>query len=369
LKILISGHNGFLGKHLRRKLKTISSTLNIDFLTKSDFDSEKKLTKKIGSEDIIFHFAGINRAKTSEIVYEKNKLINSSLSRALDNANFKGKLIFTSSIQESINNPYGNSKKEARLNFKKQSKKIGYKFYGILTPNVFGPFCRPNYNSFISTFSKILIDGESPKLIEDKKISLIYVSDFIDKIVSLISKDSEVNIEDITYETNVSSVLSKLEIFNDIYFKKGKIPDLNNHFDISLFNTFRSYINHKKYFPIFHIMHNDERGSFSELVRSYSKGQTSFSTTKKNVVRGNHYHTRKIERFSVISGKAKIEIREILSDNIISYVFDGNTPSYIDMPIWYTHNIKNIGSDDLLTMFWVNEHYEDNDSDTYIEKV
>jgi UDP-2-acetamido-2,6-beta-L-arabino-hexul-4-ose reductase len=215
----------------------------------------------------------------------------------------------------------------------------------------------------------MLIDGESPKIIEDKKISLIYVSDFIDKIFSLISKESEVNIEDITYETNVSSILSKLEIFNDIYFKKGKIPDLNNHFDISLFNTFRSYINHKKYFPIFHIMHNDERGSFSELVRSYSKGQASFSTTKKNVVRGNHYHTRKIERFSVISGKAKIEIREILSDNIISYVLDGNTPSYIDMPIWYTHNIKNIGSDDLLTMFWVNEHYEDNDSDTYIEKV
>ena len=114
---------------------------------------------------------------------------------------------------------------------------------------------------------------------------------------------------------------------------------------------------------------NDFRGSFSELTRAFSQGQTSFSVTKKGVVRGNHFHTRKIERFSVIKGKAKIKLREILSNEKLEFILDGVKPCYIDIPVWYTHNIENIGDEDLITVFWINEHYNDETSDTYIENV
>tara|TARA_B100000575_G_C23138228_1_gene661794 strand:- start:3185 stop:4231 length:1047 start_codon:yes stop_codon:yes gene_type:complete len=347
---------------------TINDNYNIVFLTKSDFNSNN-LNNKLKNDDLIFHFAGVNRDINDTILYEKNELINNTLLIALEKVNFSGKLYFTSSTQETINTKYGIAKKNARLRFLNQSKKLGYVFHGLILPNLFGPFCKPNYNSFIATFCFNLINSKKNEINDDKNISLMYVNDLVTRLIDSIKTHDEINLTEIITQRKVSDILILLEMFNETYIKKGNYPNLNSHFNISLFNTFMSYVNLNEFFPKKYIVHKDNRGSFTELIRSYSKGQTSFSTTKKNVVRGNHYHTRKIERFSVISGKAKIEIREILSDNIISYVLDGNTPSYIDMPIWYTHNIKNIGSDDLLTMFWVNEHYEDNDSDTYKEKV
>ena len=125
----------------------------------------------------------------------------------------------------------------------------------------------------------------------------------------------------------------------------------------------------KGFFPIYYNEHVDERGSFSELTRAFSQGQTSFSITKKGVIRGNHFHTRKIERFSVIKGKARIQLREILSDNKSEFIIDGDKPSYIDIPIWHTHNIENIGNEELITVFWINEHYNEDSSDTYLENV
>ena len=123
------------------------------------------------------------------------------------------------------------------------------------------------------------------------------------------------------------------------------------------------------HYPKNHILHSDERGFFSELSRSGSKGQSSFSTTKPQITRGNHFHTRKIERFSVIKGKARIQLRKYMTDETISFELDGKTPSFVDMPVWYTHNITNIGEDELLTFFWINEPYDENDPDTYMENV
>jgi len=171
------------------------------------------------------------------------------------------------------------------------------------------------------------------------------------------------------YNYTISEVLIKLNKFNDIYCKYGQIPDVESHFDLCLFNTFRSYINISSFFPRSHKEHNDDRGSFSELSRVFSQGQTSFSITKKGVIRGNHFHTRKIERFSVIRGKAKIELREILSDKKFEFILDGAKPSYIDIPVWHIHNIQNFGDEDLITVFWINEHYNEDTADTYLENV
>mgnify|MGYP000358972408 CR=1 FL=1 len=160
------------------------------------------------------------------------------------------------------------------------------------------------------------------------------------------------------FNYSVSDTLTKLNSFNDLYCKYSQIPKIDSYFDLCLFNTFRSYINISSFFPRSHKEHNDDRGSFSELSRVFSQGQTSFSITKKGVIRGNHFHTRKIERFSVIRGKAKIELREILSDKKFEFILDGAKPSYIDIPVWHIHNIQNFGDEDLITVFWINEHYD-----------
>ena len=144
---------------------------------------------------------------------------------------------------------------------------------------------------------------------------------------------------------------------------------LKTHFDLNLFNTFRSYIDYENVFPKTYKFHEDNRGTFIEIVKTNGQGQISFSTTKAGITRGNHFHTRKIERFSVIKGKALIQLRKIGTTEVFNYYFSGEEPAYVDMPIWYTHNIKNIGEEELYTIFWINEFYDANDPDTYFEAV
>ena len=370
MKILISGHNGFVGKHLLRRLKCQETNYDIEFLTRLDFESVDNLVSKISPNDIIFHFAGVNRDISEEEVLKKNNEINDTLCLALDQIQFNGKLLFTSSIQEESGTLYGNAKKNARLKFIEQSKKLNYLFYGLITPNIFGPFCKPNYNSFIATFSSMIVEGKTPTVEDDKKVSLIYIGDFIDEIIKILDKNNSVEITDrIINDYSVSDILKQLNSFNDIYIKKGKIPNLDSDFSLRLFNSFVSYIDLKNFYPKKYNFFEDDRGLFAELMRTFSKGQTSYSITKKGEIRGNHFHTRKVERFSVIKGKAKIQLREVLSEEKIEFLLDGSSPSYVDMPIWYTHNIENIGNEDLITIFWINEHYEEEASDTYLENV
>jgi UDP-2-acetamido-2,6-beta-L-arabino-hexul-4-ose reductase len=153
------------------------------------------------------------------------------------------------------------------------------------------------------------------------------------------------------------------------YFKNGIIPALNTSFERNLFNTFRSYIDIATHNPVKFVQHTDVRGAFVEVIRLNVGGQVSFSTTLPGITRGNHYHTRKIERFAVIKGNALIQLRKVGTDDILSFFLSGDEPAYVDMPIWYTHNIKNIGEEELLTNFWINEFYDQSDADTYFEEV
>lgn len=369
MRILISGHTGFVGQHLIRRLKCLKIKHEIGFLTKNNFQSND-IVNKISPDDIIFHFAGVNRDSNDGEVYKKNIKINELLYSALDEIKFKGKLLFTSSIQETSNTFYGKAKKNARLKFEEQSSLLGYSFFGILSPNIFGPFCSPNYNSFIATFSSMLINNETPIINNNAKVSLIYVGDFIDEIIKIIDSYNNIDLNPgLINSYYVSEILDKLNMFNDIYINKRQMPNVSHHFDLCLFNTFRSYIDISSFYPIKYEEFKDNRGTFSELARTYSAGQLSYSITKKDEIRGNHFHTRKIERFSVIKGKAKIKLREILSTEVSEFIITDKHPSYVDIPIWFTHNIQNIGDEDLITVFWINEHYKADSSDTYLENV
>ena len=242
----------------------------------------------------------------------------------------------------------------------------------LIIPNVFGPFAKPNYNSFIATFSTQLINGENSK-INGNEVKLIYVND-LSKIIynEIINKKVEtIRSFEIPHTSSrkVSEIYKLLKDYKLQYFDNGQLPKVHlNSFELDLFNTFRSYIS-KDYFPVKFAKHEDDRGVFVEIMRAGSAGQSSYSTTKPGITRGNHYHTRKVERFAVISGKASIKLRKVNTDEIYEYILDGNEPAYVDMPIWFTHNITNIGDTALITLFWINEPYNSDDSDTYFNEI
>ena len=205
----------------------------------------------------------------------------------------------------------------------------------------------------------------------DKSIKLIYVSELTKVIRDCISKKTsnpEYHVPH-TSEYKVTEILKLLEGYNNSYAGDGMIPSLNNPFERNLFNTFRNYMDIPNHFPVKLKESVDDRGSFIETMRLGIGGQVSFSTTKPRITRGNHYHIRKIERFVVIKGKAIIQLRRIGTNEVIDYHLDGKHPSYVDMPIWYTHNITNVGEDDLYTLFWINEFYDPDDPDTFYETV
>jgi UDP-2-acetamido-2,6-beta-L-arabino-hexul-4-ose reductase len=205
-------------------------------------------------------------------------------------------------------------------------------------------------------------------------MKLIYVGELVALMLEIISDTYPVkNIDQVlvphTSAVRVSELLQKLEGYKASYFEKGIIPDLRTVFDRNLFTTFLCYIDHKKFFPFYLKKNTDDRGSFVETVRLNSGGQVSFSTTVPGITRGNHFHTRKAERFAVIKGKALIELRRIGTTEVLSFELDGEKPSFVDMPIWFTHNIKNIGDEELYTIFWINEFFDVSDPDTYFEVV
>jgi UDP-2-acetamido-2,6-beta-L-arabino-hexul-4-ose reductase len=172
-----------------------------------------------------------------------------------------------------------------------------------------------------------------------------------------------------TTNISVSSLLQKLLNIKSSYLYNGIVPCLDNTFDKHLFNTFLCYIDHKLYFPYNLNFSTDNRGTFVEIIKLNSGGQVSFSTTEPGNTRGNHFHTRKAERFAVIKGRARIDIRRIGTSKTLSFELNGNQASFVDMPIWHTHSITNIGDEDLFTVFWINEHFDPDDADTFFETV
>lgn len=375
IKIGITGQAGFVGTHLFNTLGLHTEKFERITFEDAYFSDEAKLNAFVQSCDAIVHLAAMNRHNDPEVIYQTNIKLVQQIITACEATNSTPHILFSSSTQEERDNLYGKSKKEGRQLLEQWAEKNQAKFSGFVIPNVFGPFGNPYYNSVIATFCHQLTHNEQPKIDVDGEIKLIYVAELVQHFIE---KISEQKVSHVPYETiypphtsqiKVSAILQKLTDFKENYFQKGILPNLDDPFDRNLFNTFLCYIDHASFFPFPLRLNTDERGSFVETVKLHSGGQVSFSTTVPGITRGNHFHTRKTERFAVIKGKAKIELRCIGTDRILSFELDGNHPSFVDMPVWYTHNITNIGDEELYTIFWINEHFDSSDPDTYFEKV
>ncbi|WP_313095233.1 NAD-dependent epimerase/dehydratase family protein [Empedobacter sp.] len=370
-KIGITGQNGFVGKHLYNNLGLKPEEFErIDF-QKEFFEDETKLDEFVAKCDVIVHLAAMNRHESEQFIYETNVALAKNLVESLKRTNSKAHVLISSSTQEERDNLYGKSKKEGREAIVNWANENGGKATGLIIPNVFGAFGKPFYNSFIATFCHQLTHGETPTIANDGEVNLIYVQELVMKIIEEIRSEkstAELFVEP-TATKKVSEVLALLNEYKTKYFDGGEIPVLKDQFEHNLFNTYRSYIDYKTHFPVKFTQHTDPRGAFVEVIRLGIGGQCSFSTTVPGIKRGNHYHTRKIERFAVIKGKALIQLRKIDTDEVLDFYLDGTEPAYVDMPIWYTHNIKNIGDEDLYTIFWIDEPFNQEDADTYFLEV
>jgi len=375
MKIGVTGANGFLGYHLVQSITWLTNNEVVAF-NRELFDDSNGLIKFVEECDVIVHLAGLNRHESDEVLYQTNVNITKALVDALTRAKNNPHVILSSSSQESQGNVYGNSKKKARELIDEWAFNGDGLSTGLLIPNVFGPFGKPFYNSVVATFCHQIANDKKPQILNDSEVGLIYVNDLVEEIIRIIDDPNSLKRENgvakhiISPQKRifVSKLLDLLSGFKEIYIDNLGFPNLDDEFEKAMFNTFRCYVP-VNFYPKLYVKHTDNRGAFVEIARCNTPGQTSYSTTVPGITRGNHFHTRKAERFAVIKGKARIQVRRIGTDQIINYELDGNDPSFVDMPIWHTHNIKNIGEDELVTLFWINEPYDPADPDTYFEEV
>ena len=376
IKVGITGQPGFVGTHLYNELGLLSDHIVRIPFEDSFFEDDMQLCAFVRQCDVIVHLAAMNRHPDPQMIYDTNIRLVKQLISVMEKEKVTPHVMFSSSTQEERDNEYGKSKREGRKLLEQWAKRNSTSFTGMVVPNVYGPFGRPNYNSFIATFCHKLTHGEQPEVLQDSVVRLIYVGSLCKHIIKKIetvhqSKLPIVERDEVPYdfEKKVTEILSLLNTYKELYFDKGCIPEMKDSNEVNLFNTFRCYIDHAAHFPVKLLQHEDPRGVFVETIKLGVGGQVSFSTTVPGITRGNHYHSRKIERFTVIKGKARIQLRKIGTDEILNFDLDGAEPSYVDMPVWYTHNITNTGKEELYTQFWINEWYDPEDGDTYFEPI
>ncbi|AYX84275.1 polysaccharide biosynthesis C-terminal domain-containing protein [Staphylococcus haemolyticus] len=369
MKIVITGSNGFVGKNLKEDLK---ATTDNEILEVNRQTSSEDLKKYLLEADSVLHLAGINRPQREEEFKEGNVDFLSEVLEILKENPKKPDVILSSSIQATNDNPYGNSKRQGEGVLEQFSKENGNKVLIYRLPNLFGKWCKPNYNSVIATFCyKIARDEEIQVNDENVVLHLNYIDDVIKEFKNAI--DGRPNIENgelkvpNVYEVKLGTIAKLLYEFKEIANKKS-LPNTENSFEKCLYSTYLSYLPEDKFsYPL--KMNVDNRGSFTEIFKTMDRGQVSVNISKPGIVKGNHWHHTKNEKFLVVSGTGVIRFRKIGEDEVIEYHVSGEKLEVVDIPVGYTHNIENLGDTDMVTIMWVNEIFDPNNPDTYFLEV
>jgi len=367
MKILITGSNGFIAKNLIEHLKRDDS---IQLYLYSKFDSKDILKAYAKEVDFIFHLAGINRPKEVNEFYEGNSNLTKEIVNILKEENKNTPILITSSTQALLNNDYGKSKLEAENILKEYNQKTNANIYIYRLPNVFGKWSKPNYNSVIATWCNNITKNLDIQVNnKDTKLNLVYVDDLVFSFIEkLTNNSSEIYCEvDIIYEKTLGDIKELLYGFKNNR-ENLLIPNVGSGFERALYATYLSFLNSDD-FSYTLKGHEDERGTFYEILKTLNSGQFSLSTTAPGVTRGNHYHHTKNEKFLVVRGEALIEFRHILTNEIISYEVSDKKMQIVEMIPGYTHNIKNTGNEEMILFLWANETFDQNKQDTYFLEV
>ena len=380
MNILVTGAKGFVGKNLCATLHNIREGKDKSFgeiaigeIFEFDVDSNPALLDEYcQNAHFVFNLAGVNRPKEQNEFMEGNFGFASTLLDTLKKHHNSCPVMISSSTQATLDNPYGLSKKAGEELLFAYAEETGAKVLVYRFPNVFGKWCRPNYNSGVATFCHNIAHG-LPITISNREnvLNLVYIDDLVAEMIAALKGEehSEGNycFVPTTHTATLGQIVDLLQSFVESRTTLA-VPDLSDAFTKKLYSTYLSYLatDHFSY-PL--KMNIDERGSFTEFLKSPISGQVSVNVSKPGITKGQHWHHTKNEKFLVVSGRGVIRFRKIDEEKIIEYMVSGEKLEVIDIPVGYTHNIENLGETDMVTVMWCNELFDPAKPDTYFEEV
>lgn len=371
MNVLVTGAKGFIGKNLISELERREGVIVFPF----DIDTPSELLDEYCREcDFVFNLAGVNRPEHVEEFMEGNFGFATTLVETLKKYGNTCPVVNSSSIQAALENSYGKSKKAGEDMMFSYGQESGAQVYIYRFPNVFGKWCRPNYNSAVATFCHNIAHN-LPIQVNDRStvMHLVYIDDVVEELLQALDRHPHVNADGYCY-VPVEHEITLGEIVNLLYsFRESRsnfmIPDMTeNSFEKKLYSTYLSYLPEEEFsYPL--TVHEDARGSFTEILKSADRGQVSINISKPGITKGNHWHHTKNEKFVVVSGKALIRFRKYGEDGVIEYHVSGDKLEVVDIPTGYTHSISNVGDTDLVTLMWCNECFDPDNADTIYEPV
>lgn len=380
MNILVTGARGFVGQNLIAALKNIQDgkdkTTGVTrelCLMPYDLDTDPKLLDEYCSKaDFVFNLAGVNRPKDPAEFMSGNFGFSSTLLETLKKHHNTCPVLLSSSIQAMLDNPYGQSKKAGEELFFTYGREAGAKVLVYRLPNLFGKWCRPNYNSAVATFC-YNIAHDLPITVNDRsaQMTLVYIDDLVAEFLRALQ--GKENREGDYCRVPVEHKITLGEIVDLLYsFKASRedrsVPDMTDPFTKKLYASYLSYLPEGGFsYPL--KMNEDNRGSFTEILRTADRGQFSVNISKPGITKGNHWHNTKNEKFLVVSGRGVVRFRKIGETAVQEYFVSGDKLEVVDIPTGYTHNIENLGETDLVTFMWCNECFDPNYPDTYFEEV
>lgn len=369
MNILVTGAKGFIGKNLIAELKNCGIYQIFEYSR----DSDPSLLETYAKEcDFVFHLAGVNRPQHESDFFEGNAHFTSQLLELLTNYENKAPIVVTSSVQAELDNPYGKSKKAMEQLLLQYQQQTGAPVYMYRLPNVFGKWSKPNYNSVVATFChniarELDIQVNNP----ETELNLCYIDDVLEELLRALvgtpTEHGEFCVIPVTHQIELGTLANLIKSFK------------NSRSDLSIVNmddplTKKLYSTYLSFLPVDQFsydlkMNLDNRGSFTEFIRTPNQGQVSVNISKPGITKGNHWHHTKNEKFLVVSGEGLIRFRKIGAENIIEYNVSGEKLQVVDIPTGYTHSIVNVGETDLVTVMWVNECFDPVKPDTYFMEV
>jgi UDP-2-acetamido-2,6-beta-L-arabino-hexul-4-ose reductase len=369
MKILVTGANGFVGKNLIAELKNRGFNHIFEFSRESDRSLLDTYTREC---DFVFHLAGVNRPKDETEFMEGNLGFTAELLEQLKKHSNIAPVLITSSIQATQDNPYGKSKKAGEDLVFAHSKDTGAKALVYRLPNLFGKWSKPNYNTVVATYCHNIARGLDIQVNNpDAKLTLCYIDDVLDEFIKAL--DGKPTTQDnycivpVTHTINLGELADAIKGFRESR-KSIEIPNMKDSLTKKLYSTYLSFLPEDR-FSYDLKMNIDNRGSFTEFIRTPERGQVSVNVSKPGITKGNHWHHTKNEKFLVVNGEGLIRFRKIGSDEIIEYRVTGKKLEVVDIPTGYTHSIVNVGDNDLVTVMWVNECFDPEKPDTHFLEV
>lgn len=369
MKILVTGAKGFIGRNV---IAELGNRGGYEVLA-CDVDTQEAQLEIFAAEcEFVCHFAGVNRPKEEKEFMEGNFGFTDTLLKKLKSHGNRAPILITSSIQAELDNPYGRSKKAGEELLFSYGEETGARVLIYRLPNVFGKWCRPNYNSAIATFCHN-IARSLPIVVNDPSVMMhvVYIDDLVEECLRAMEgseyRQGRFCEVPVTYHRTLGEIADTIRSFADSRVSL-EVPDMGDELVKKLYAAYLSYLPKDAFsYPL--NMKVDERGSFTEFLRTKDRGQVSVNVAKPGIVKGNHWHHTKNEKFLVVKGEAVIRFRKIEEEEIIEYRVSGEKLQVVDIPTGYTHCIENVGEGELVTVMWASEAFDEARPDTYFMPV